>query len=130
MIMNYKIYENLNSENYATVLDKTEFDDIYNKYCSYHKINKLIFHRGDPKLHSPYLLMNGNKTMNQLQFDYNYITTEFVSSNLWKKKGWPLKKNSINITIGHEGVGTAGYFGRSNVFKVIPLNNTKMVQKQ
>lgn len=125
MITEFKLFENLNIDKYSIDLDKSGFDNIYNKYCSSHKINKVKFFRGDSKLVSNYLLVNSNKTKNQLKFDFNYIITEFISSHLWSDKGYPLKKNSINITLGDKGV--AGYYGGGTIYQVIPFNNAKIV---
>jgi len=113
----------VNSSKYITELDKNMYFNIRNKYCKTYLKNRIHFYRGDKSLKGNYYLVNSEQTINQFKFDFNYITTEFISSDLWKSKDLPLKKNSLNMATSG---GITSVFANSYYY-VIPFDHAKIV---
>lgn len=111
------------SKKYITKLDKTMYQNIRNKYCTTYDKNKVLFYRGDKSLNGDYYLINGKETKTKLQFPFNYITTEFVSSDLWKNKNYPLKKHSVNMTSDYN---LTRNFAQT-YYAVIPFDGAKFI---
>ena len=120
--LNFK--NNLININYSKELTKEEFINIKNKYCKIYNDNNVIFYRGDKSLNKKYYLIKSKKTKNQMVFDFNHITTRFISSKLWDNKNYPLKKNSLNMT--HDK-NLANFFGNGNIFTIIPFDDAKII---
>jgi len=121
---NQFIKENVNnSDKYIIGLNETEYKNILTKNCTTYLKNNIYFYRGDKQLDGDYYLINSKKTITQLKYNYNYIATEFVSSDLWKNKNLPLKKNSLNMSTDIKLSNTYG----TNSYKVIPFDNAKIV---
>jgi len=113
----------VNSGKYITELDKNMYFNIRNKYCKTYLKTRFHFYRGDKSLKGDYYFVNSEKTINQFQFHFNYLTTEFISSDLWKSKDLPLKKNSLNMaTTG----GITSVFA-DKYYYVIPFDHAKIV---
>ncbi len=112
------------STNYINEIDSGMIKSIIYYLCTEYRENNIIFYRGDANIKGDGFLINSNKTINQMMHSFNNITTEFISSELWKNKKYPLKKNSINIT---RDKGIANFFGYDNIYNVIPLDSAKIV---
>ena len=119
----YRLLESTQDDKYAIELNENRFNEILNDKCTVFKETHQVFYRGDHNLDKDYYLINSNKTVTRMMFDFNYLTTEFVSSDLWKEKGLPLKRNSLNLSCDP---GTANVFGEP--FIVIPFDYAQLVK--
>ena len=112
-----------NSDKYMIQLDKDMYQNIRDKYCKTFNKNGIKFFRGDKKpLEGDFYLLNGYNTKTKLQFPFNYITVEFVSSNQWSDKKLPIKKHSVNMS---NKKSVTSIFG--NTYAVIPFDNATLV---
>ena len=111
-------------EDYINEIEPQMIRSIIHYFCTEFKDNNIVFYRGDRKIMGDGFLLNSHLTKTQLENKFNYISTEFVSSDLWKEKGYPLKKNSVNISKEHS---VAYQFSSGTIYNIIPLDGAKLV---
>lgn len=118
------LLESAQDDNYSVEITENRVKEIIDSKCNIFKETQQVFYRGDFKMDKDCYLVNSNKTVTRMQFDFNYLTTEFVSSDLWKEKGLPLKKHSLNLSCSKD---TTNVFG-NEAYTVIPFDNAKLVR--
>ena len=94
----YNVMENTSNDEYITKLNRETAIKMLKEHCTANNKITTTFYRGDKSLTDECYLINSKKTVNRLANGFNYIMTEFVSSDLWKTSNYPLKRNSVDMT--------------------------------
>lgn len=128
MIKNYRKFISLNENkknNFYVELSDQEFTKILNEKCKEFLNNGVYFYRGDDSLTEKNYIINTKNIKREEKFKFNHYSNIFTSSNLWKNKGLPLRKNSINFT--NDIVVSNRYSYSKTSYYLIPFDGSKIV---